>query len=101
MRSLRIAILSALVPAALAAQGVRYAVTIDPVQQAFRVRADFPVPAGADTFLVSLPAWTAGSYGIENYARFVRHFEAHSGDAARRTLAWDKVDKDTWRIVTG
>ena len=80
------------------AQGARYFVTVHPQQDVFRVRAELPVPAGRDTFLVSLPAWTAGSYGIENYARFVRTFSARTPEG--RVLAWDKVDKDTWRVVT-
>lgn len=59
-----------------------------------RVTMRFSV-AGVAPVLVSLPAWTPGSYEIENYARFVRGFTATQGNAA---LRWDKLDHDTWRI---
>ncbi len=101
MRAIRLAAAAALLPCLAAAQSVHYAVTVDTAAQAFRVRADFAVPEGRDTLLLSLPAWTPGSYGIENYARYVRHFEARAGDSTGQALAWDKLDKDTWRIVTG
>jgi predicted metalloprotease with PDZ domain len=76
----------------------RYHVAISPAEDVFRVRAEFAVPAGRDTFLVSLPAWTTGSYTIENYARYVHGFSAQSQEG--RALFWDKLDKDTWRIAT-
>jgi predicted metalloprotease with PDZ domain len=96
--TLRLLLPALLAPTLLAAQTARYAVTVQPEQDVFRVRAEFAVPAGRDTFLVSLPAWTAGSYGIENYARFIRTFTVRAADG--RALAWDKLDKDTWRIAT-
>lgn len=59
-----------------------------------RVTMRFTV-AGVAPVLVSMPAWTPGSYEIENYARFVRGLTATQGGAS---LRWDKLDHDTWRI---
>jgi predicted metalloprotease with PDZ domain len=84
--------------AAPAGAQVRYTVAVpDPGQPYYRVTAEFPDPG--DTLLVSLPAWTPGHYVIENYARYVRSFEAR--DARGRPLDWDKLDKDTWRVAAG
>lgn len=75
---------------------VRYTVAVpEPAQPFYRVTAEFASPG--DTLLLSLPAWTPGHYTIENYARYVRTFEARGADG--RALHWDKVDKDTWRIA--
>jgi predicted metalloprotease with PDZ domain len=95
------AVLLALVPKLGAAQAVRYEVTVDSAAASahlFHMEAEFPT-AGLDTLLVSLPAWSPGNYEIQNYARYVRHFSAQ--DAAGRSLFWDRLDKDTWRIGTG
>jgi predicted metalloprotease with PDZ domain len=81
-----------------AADTVRYTVTLsDPSTRTFRVSAEFPGP-GAE-LLVSLPAWSPGSYTIENYSRNVRDFTAT--DASGKALTWDKQDPDTWRIEAG
>jgi predicted metalloprotease with PDZ domain len=85
-------------PCALQAQGISYRVAVSTADHAFRVTADFPVPAGRDTFEVSLPAWTPGSYEILNFARYVHGFAATTADG--HPLFWDKLDKDTWRIAT-
>ena len=78
---------------------VKYEVSIpSPAARLFHVSADFPT-RGKDTLYVSLPAWSPGSYEIQNYARYVRHFGAKS--AAGQPLFWDRLDKDTWRVVTG
>ena len=83
----------------LTAQAVRYDVSFaDRASRLIHVRADFP-SAGRDTLRVSLPAWSPGSYEIENYARYVRHFDAKN--ASGGVLFWDRLDKDTWRIPTG
>ncbi|QUW03130.1 M61 family metallopeptidase [Chloracidobacterium validum] len=47
----------------------------------------------------ALPAWRPGRYQIQNYARNVRDFTAT--DQSGRTLAWEKVDKSTWRVPCG
>jgi predicted metalloprotease with PDZ domain len=87
-----------MMPCALQAQGISYRVTVRGGDHTVRVLARFPVPAGRDTFLVSLPAWTPGSYEILNFARYVHGFSAATPDG--RPLFWDKLDKDTWRIAT-
>jgi len=51
--------------------------------------------AGTDPVLLSLPAWTPGAYEISNFARWVESFSASAGG---KTLQWDKLDYDTWRI---
>jgi predicted metalloprotease with PDZ domain len=89
-------------PAAVSApiENVRYAVTFDEataarraivVAMTFDVRGDAPV-------LLSLPAWTPGAYGMENFARYVTRFAATAGT---RALDWDKLDHDTWRVRPG
>lgn len=45
--------------------------------------------------LVSLPAWTPGSYSVANFARYVRAFSAKQKG---REIRWDKADPDTWRV---
>ncbi len=44
-----------------------------------------------------LPSWTPGSYMIREYARHVQEFAA---EADGMPLAWHKVAKDTWQVVT-
>jgi predicted metalloprotease with PDZ domain len=85
-------------PCALQAQGISYRVSVGAGDRTIHVSAELPVPAGRDTFLVSLPAWTPGSYEILNFARYVHGFAAATPDG--RPLFWDKLDKDTWRIAT-
>src|SRR5213594_580500 len=78
---------------------VKYEVSIpSPAARLFHVRAEFPA-RGKDTLYLSLPAWSPGSYEIQNYARYVRHFGAKN--ARGQPLFWDRLDKDTWRVVTG
>lgn len=45
-----------------------------------------------------MPVWTPGSYLVREFARHVQNFAAT--DAAGRPLKWEKIDKNTWRIVT-
>lgn len=89
----------ALAATPLGAQVVRYEVSVpDPSVRAFHVKAEFPA-TGKDTLYLSLPAWSPGSYEIQNYARYVYRFGAR--DPSGRELFWDRVDKDTWRVPTG
>jgi predicted metalloprotease with PDZ domain len=44
-----------------------------------------------------MPQWSPGYYGIGDYARNVSNF--HAADAAGHELAWEKVTKNTWRVV--
>ena len=50
---------------------------------------------GTTPVLLSMAAWTPGSYDIANYARLVSDFAVTASGAP---LAWDKLDPDTWRI---
>jgi predicted metalloprotease with PDZ domain len=50
---------------------------------------------GTDPVLLSIPKWTPGAYEIANFTRDVSSFSA---EQAGTSLAWDKIDPDTWRI---
>ncbi|MFQ5890200.1 MAG: PDZ domain-containing protein [Gemmatimonadota bacterium] len=76
---------------------IRYEVTFDAstaeagilrVGMSFRVDREGPV-------VLSLPAWTPGSYELDNFARYIRNFAAR---AAGQPIRWDKVDFDSWRV---
>jgi predicted metalloprotease with PDZ domain len=76
---------------------IRYGVVFDEETAASReihVEMSFDV-RGATPVLLSLPRWTPGSYSLDEYARNVRDFRAHQGDA---DISWDKADFDTWRV---
>lgn len=45
-----------------------------------------------------MPVWTPGSYLVREFARHVQDFAAT--DATGQPLKWEKIDKNTWRIVT-
>ena len=91
--------LCVLATTSVAAQAVRYEVSVtQPAAKQFHVSGEFPT-AGKETLFVSLPAWSPGSYEIQNYARYVHGFGAKN--AAGQVLRWDRGDKDTWRVVTG
>ncbi len=47
---------------------------------------------------IKMPVWTPGSYLIREYARHVQDFAA--ADAKGTSLAWDKINKNTWQINT-
>lgn len=95
--SLLIVLFAATAPVTLGAQTVRYEIATNPGARQFHVAAEFPA-AGKDTLYVSLPAWSPGSYEIQNYSRYVHAFTAKN--ASGQPLRWDRGDKDTWRIVT-
>jgi predicted metalloprotease with PDZ domain len=96
VKSLAFVLLTA---APLTAQAVRYEISVpSPDARLFHARAEFPA-TGKDTLYVSLPAWSPGSYEIQNYARYVRHFAAKNPTGG--PLFWDRLDKDTWRVATG
>src|SRR6202165_2191837 len=50
---------------------------------------------GTDPVLLSLPKWTPGAYEIDTFARDVSNFSAEQSGTS---LAWDKIDPDTWRV---
>jgi predicted metalloprotease with PDZ domain len=47
---------------------------------------------------LKMPVWTPGSYLIREYARHVQDFRAE--DAAGKPIAWEKINKNTWRLAT-
>lgn len=51
-----------------------------------------------ETVEVRMPAWRPGRSVMQNYARYVIDFEARTIDG--QSLPFEKVDKDTWRVVT-
>lgn len=60
------------------------------------LRVNLSVPVNAKSSDFSLPAWAPGSYQIVNYAKYVQDFSAR--DEANRSLAFEKIDKQTWRV---
>ncbi len=60
------------------------------------LQIDLTVQAHGKAMDFSLPAWAPGSYAIANYAKYVQEFFAR--DASGKTLAWEKIDKQTWRV---
>jgi len=75
-----------------------YDVTFDSasaMRRSLRVAMSFGVASDAPVIL-SIPAWTPGAYEISYFARGVVGFTAKgNGD---RTLEWDKLDYDSWRV---
>ena len=45
-----------------------------------------------------MPVWTPGSYLVREFERHVQDFNAT--DAAGQALKWEKINKDTWRVMT-
>ena len=60
------------------------------------IELTLPVPTGATTVEVAMPAWCPGSYLIRDYARFVRDLSASDENAGARAAR--KTSKDTWSI---
>ena len=54
-------------------------------------------PPAKEQVLV-MPVWTPGSYLIREFERHVQDFAAT--DASGQSLTWEKINKDSWRIVT-
>jgi predicted metalloprotease with PDZ domain len=48
--------------------------------------------------LLVMPVWTPGSYLIREFERHVQDFVAT--DSSGQPLRWEKVNKNSWRIVT-
>jgi predicted metalloprotease with PDZ domain len=46
-----------------------------------------------------MPVWMPGFYRVLDYAKNVTNF--HAADGAGRRLAWEKVARNAWRVVTG
>ena len=48
--------------------------------------------------LLIMPVWTPGSYLVREFERHVQDFNAK--DVAGQPLKWEKIDKNTWRVIT-
>jgi len=48
--------------------------------------------------LLVMPVWTPGSYLVREFERHVQDFAAT--DATGQPLKWEKINKNTWRVVT-
>src|SRR5687768_1548900 len=55
-------------------------------------------PTAQQSVEVKMPVWTPGSYLVREYARHVQDFSAKGGT---RTLAWRKLNKNTWQVDAG
>ncbi len=83
---------------------VRYDVTFNResgIRRTMRVEMSFDVQ-GQTPVILSLPAWTPGSYQIANFAQWISNFSASTvtaGVGSGAALKWDKVDHDTWRVT--
>jgi predicted metalloprotease with PDZ domain len=85
-------------PQSVAVTALRYELAAGPEEIAASVvdvTVTFTVHEAAPV-LLSMAAWTPGSYEIANYARAVSDFAAREGGDA---LVWDKLDPDTWRVL--
>jgi len=67
----------------------------DPHAHLFEVACTIADPA-PDGQHFTLPAWIPGSYLIRDFARHVTAVQARSG---RKSVAIEKIDKDTWRAA--
>lgn len=77
---------------------IHYTLTVEnPVHHYLRIQIDID-NLNEPTVDLQMPAWSPGRYGILDFARNVRDFEAHS---EQKPLVSEKIDKDTWRIQTG
>lgn len=69
----------------------------DPKSHVFEVSATFTNLASADATLdLIMPVWRSGRYVLFDLAGNVITFQAR--DANGRELAWEKIDKMTWRV---
>jgi len=87
-----------LAPRSAPLNNLRYEITYDSAaaqSRSIAVTMSFDV-AGPGPVLLSVPAWTPGSYELAFFARWVSSFSAAAGETP---LAWDKLDYDTWRVL--
>ena len=81
-----------------AVSNIRYELTFDTTtsgSRTIKVAMQFDV-AGTGPVILSLPAWTPGSYEISNFVRRVSEFSATSGG---KPIGWRKADHDSWRVM--
>ncbi len=57
-----------------------------------------PAATAPNEELLVMPVWTPGSYLVREFERNVQDFT--TTDAAGKPLNWEKINKNTWRVVT-
>src|SRR5438552_7035445 len=78
--------------------GIAYRLAMPhPPSHLFEVAIEVTVPANdASAFLdFQMPKWQPGRYSVADFAANVQQFSARSQN---RTLAWTKIDEQTWRV---
>jgi predicted metalloprotease with PDZ domain len=86
------------------ASAVEIAFTVSmPQPHTHMLEVEINVKRGADAQvsaeeILVMPVWTPGSYLIREYARNVQNFRAI--DASGQPLQWEKVNKNSWRVIT-
>ncbi len=87
------------VEAAPAVVPVEYSITpLVANSHLIEIRTTYMPKAGTPVVEFAIPAWRPGRYLLQNYARNIQEFTATDG--AGKALAWDKTDKNTWRVAT-
>src|SRR5215471_21406941 len=68
-----------------------------PSSHLFEVTIDVAIPANESASFIDfqMPKWQPGRYSIADFAANVQEFSARSQN---RTLAWTKIDDQTWRV---
>lgn len=79
---------------------VSYTVSLDRRPTSHFVNVALTVNSGgAASIDVAMPAWSPGGYGIHNAWRNVQEFSAN--DETGAALTFEKIDKQTWKIMRG
>jgi predicted metalloprotease with PDZ domain len=78
-------------------QGIDYSITSrKPSTHYLQVGVNYRRYDQADFTEFRLPVWTPGSYLVREYAKNLEGFQATDADG--KALAWEKTDKQTWRV---
>ena len=78
--------------------GISYKLAMShPASHLFEVTMDVSIPANETAAFIDfqMPLWQPGRYAVADYAKNVQEFSARSQD---RSLQWEKVDNQTWRV---
>jgi len=81
----------------VAAPQIGYAVSMSkPATHLLEVEVRLNWTQMPDQAELKMPVWTPGSYLVREYARHVQDFAVNDGSG--KSLAWRKVNKNTWQI---
>src|SRR5262245_13207422 len=78
--------------------GISYRLAMPrPTSHLFEVTINVVIPANDSAGFIDfqMPKWQPKRYSIADFAANVQEFSARSQD---RTLAWTKIDDQTWRV---